>query len=230
MSTQMQRPLVFDAVVIGASAGGVEALNLLLPALPKAFAPSVLVVVHVRQGQPSLLPDLFAQRCAIAVREPFDKDEIAPGTVYFAPPGYHMLVEAEDGAAPSIALSVDPPVRFSRPSVDVLFESAAYAYRERLLGIVLSGANDDGARGALAIRDAGGACWAQDPRTASSSAMPLAAIENGAVREVLTLEQMVTRLSTRIGYLSENKLGNEAGNEAGSDAGSKTGNAGKGSR
>jgi two-component system, chemotaxis family, protein-glutamate methylesterase/glutaminase len=183
------------AVVIGASAGGVEALNQLLPLLPQTFAPPVLIVVHVRQGQPSLLPGLFAARCALAIQEPFDKDEIAPGTVYFAPPGYHMLVESEDGAAPSIALSIDPPVRFSRPSVDVLFESAAHAYRERLLGIVLSGANDDGARGARAIRDAGGACWAQDPATAAAPAMPLAAISEGAVSEVLTLDNMAMRLA-----------------------------------
>ncbi|BAN24762.1 CheB methylesterase [Caballeronia insecticola] len=188
------------AVVIGASAGGVEALNLLLPVLPKAFAAPVLVVVHVRQGQPSLLPGLFAARCALAIEEPFDKDEIAPGTVYFAPPGYHMLVEAEGGAAPSIALSIDPPVRFSRPSVDVLFESAAHAYGERLLSIVLSGANDDGARGARTIREAGGACWAQDPATATAPAMPLAAIAADAANEVLTLEQMAMRLTQYVDH------------------------------
>jgi len=187
-----------DAIVIGASAGGVEALNLLLPALPRGFALPVLVVVHVRQGQPSLLPALFAERCMIRVQEPFDKDEIAPGTIYFAPPGYHMMVEAEGGAAPSIALSVDPPVRFSRPSVDVLFESAAHAYGGRLLGIVLSGANDDGARGARAICDAGGVCWAQDPATASASAMPLSAIARGAVQDILTPDYMAKRLAARM--------------------------------
>ncbi|MDR5738914.1 MULTISPECIES: chemotaxis protein CheB [unclassified Caballeronia] len=184
-----------DAIVIGASAGGVEALNLLLPALPRDFALPVLIVVHVRQGQPSLLPGLFAERCNIAVQEPFDKDVIAPGVIYFAPPGYHMMVEAEDGAPPAIALSVDPPVRFSRPSVDVLFESAAHAYGERLLGVVLSGANDDGGRGARAIRDAGGVCWAQDPKTASAPAMPQAAIAQGAVSDILTLDDMASRLA-----------------------------------
>jgi two-component system, chemotaxis family, protein-glutamate methylesterase/glutaminase len=184
-----------DAVVIGASAGGVEALNYLLPALPRGFAATVLVVVHVRQGKPSLLPDLFAQRCELNVVEPFDKDVIAPGTIYFAPPGYHMMVEAEGGAAPSIALSVDPPVRFSRPSVDVLFETAAHAYGERVLGIVLSGANDDGARGARAILDAGGECWAQDPNTAFAQAMPQAALREGGVTEQLTLDEMAMRLT-----------------------------------
>jgi two-component system, chemotaxis family, protein-glutamate methylesterase/glutaminase len=191
-----------DAVVIGASAGGVEALNHLLPALPAGFAAAVLVVVHVRQGRPSLLPDLFAERCELKVVEPFDKDVIAPGTIYFAPPGYHMMVEAEGGAAPSIALSVDPPVRFSRPSVDVLFETAAHAYGERVLGIVLSGANDDGARGARAILDAGGACWAQDPHTAFSSTMPQAAINEGGVTEPLTLDEMAVRLTQYVAYVA----------------------------
>ncbi|KND62384.1 Protein-glutamate methylesterase [Candidatus Burkholderia verschuerenii] len=142
----------FGAIVIGASAGGVEALSHLMPALQRDIAPPVLIVMHVRQGQPSLLPTLFAERCALKVVEPFDKDVIARGTAYFGPPGYHMMVEAENGASPAIALSVDPPVRFSRPSVDVLFESAAHAYGEHLLGIVLSGANDDGARGARDLR------------------------------------------------------------------------------
>jgi two-component system, chemotaxis family, protein-glutamate methylesterase/glutaminase len=192
-----ERPI--EAIVIGASAGGVEALNVLLPALPRELAPPVLIVVHVRHGQPSLLPSLFAARCEPKVVEPDDKDVIAPGTIYFAPPGYHMLVEAEDAAAPAIALSVDPPVRFSRPSVDVLFESAAHAYGAGLLGIVLSGANDDGARGARAICDAGGTCWVQDPQTASASAMPLAAIARGAANDVLTLDDMAMRLARCIG-------------------------------
>jgi two-component system chemotaxis response regulator CheB len=180
-----------EAVVIGASAGGIEALNHLLPALPADFGPAVLVVVHVRTGLPSLLPVMFAARCLLPVVEPFDKDEVKPGTVYVAPPGYHMLVEPER----TIALSIDPPVRFSRPSVDVLFESAAHTFGESLLAIVLSGANDDGARGARTIRDAGGHCWAQDPETAGARAMPLGAIANGAAHEILTPDAMAARLS-----------------------------------
>lgn len=179
-----------DAIVIGASAGGVEALNRLLPALPAGFRPAVLVVVHVRSDVPSLLPELFAARCRMEVVEPDDKATIAGGTIYVAPPGYHMLVEP-DG---SISLSVDPPVRFSRPSVDVLFESAALCFGDALLGIVLSGANDDGARGLEAIRLAGGRCWVQDPQTASSNAMPLGAIARGGVHEILTIDAMTTRL------------------------------------
>jgi two-component system chemotaxis response regulator CheB len=179
-----------DAIVIGASAGGVEALNRLLPALPARFRPAVLIVVHVRSDSPSLLPELFAASCRLPVVEPDDKATIAGGTIYLAPPGYHMLVEP-DG---SISLSVDPPVRFSRPSVDVLFESAALCFGDALLGIVLSGANDDGARGLEAIERAGGRCWVQDPQTASSNAMPLGAIARGGVRDILTIDAMTARL------------------------------------
>jgi len=179
-----------DAIVIGASAGGVEALNQLLPALPAGFRPAVLVVVHVRADSPSLLPELFAARCRLPVVEPDDKATITGGTIYLAPPGYHMLVEP-DG---TISLSVDPPVRFSRPSVDVLFESAALCFGDALLGIVLSGANDDGARGLAAIRNAGGRCWVQDPQTESSTAMPLGAIARGGVHDVLTIDAMAARL------------------------------------
>jgi two-component system chemotaxis response regulator CheB len=183
-------PLSIDAVAIGASAGGVEALSQLLPELPKDFRPAVLVVLHLRPDSPSLLPGLLGARCRLPVIEPNDKDEVADGTIYIAPPGYHMQVDP-DG---SIALSIDPPVQFSRPSVDVLFESAAHAYGAALLGIVLSGANDDGARGLVAIRRAGGHCWAQDPATAPSDAMPRGAIALGAVHEILTLDVMAARL------------------------------------
>jgi two-component system chemotaxis response regulator CheB len=183
-------PLSIEVVAIGASAGGVEALSRLLPELPTNFGPAVLVVVHVRPDSPSLLAELFAARCPLPVIEPNDKERIVGGTIYVAPPGYHMQVEPDE----TIALSIDPPVRFSRPSVDVLFESAAHTYYDALLGIVLSGANDDGARGLEVIRRAGGHCWAQDPETAPSDAMPRGAIARGGVHEILTLEAMAARL------------------------------------
>jgi two-component system chemotaxis response regulator CheB len=179
-----------EAIVIGASAGGVEALTHVLPALPADFRPAVLIVVHVRSDAPSLLPGLFSARCKLPVVEPDDKDDIASGTIYVAPPGYHMLVEPDR----SISLSVDPPVRFSRPSVDVLFESAALCFADTLLGVVLSGANDDGARGLVVIQRAGGRCWVQDPHTAVSDAMPLGAIARGGVHDILTLDAMTVRL------------------------------------
>ncbi|CAG4889361.1 chemotaxis protein CheB [Paraburkholderia saeva] len=181
----------FDVVVIGASAGGIEALNVLLPALPARFAAAVLVVTHLPPATPSYLLQALTGRCALPVIEPDAGERIAPGQVYVAPPGYHTLVE-DDG---TVALSVGAAVRFSRPSIDVLMESAAWVYRERMLAILLSGANDDGTRGFAAVRAAGGETWAQSPETATSPEMPQAAIQSGAVNEVLDPNTMAGRLA-----------------------------------
>jgi two-component system chemotaxis response regulator CheB len=159
-----------QAVVIGASAGAVQALSTILPRLPIDYPVPVLIVVHVPEG-PSGLHTLFASKSAIAFREPEDKEPIVPATVYLAPPGYHMLVELNR----NIALSTDEPVLFSRPSIDVLFESAADSYGPGLTGIILTGANEDGARGAAAIHRAGGTVLVEDPATAYAPAMPTAA-------------------------------------------------------
>ncbi|WP_341678053.1 chemotaxis protein CheB [Niveibacterium sp. SC-1] len=179
-----------EAVVIGASAGGIEALSRVLAALPRRFAPAVLVVLHLRPDVPSLLAGLFAERCQLPVSEALDKAPLHGGHVYIAPPGYHLLVEA----GPALALSVDPPVKFSRPSIDVLFESAAWVFRQRLLGILLTGASDDGAQGLATIRAEGGRTWVQDPVSAAHPAMPLAAIERHAPDEVLSLDTLAERL------------------------------------
>ncbi|CAM2141318.1 two-component system, chemotaxis family, protein-glutamate methylesterase/glutaminase [Pararobbsia alpina] len=188
VSTRTDWP--FDAVVIGASAGGVELLGALLPRLPAAFPSAVLIVQHLRASTRALY-ELYAPRCAIRVCEAADKQPIEAGTVYFAPPDYHLLVEADM----TCALSVDDPVQYSRPSIDVLFESAAWAYRSRVLGILLTGASDDGAAGMTAIRNAGGATWAQLPSTARSVTMPLSAISRGVVDEVLTPDDIAHRLA-----------------------------------
>ncbi|MBO4121988.1 chemotaxis protein CheB [Cupriavidus gilardii] len=192
-----------EAVVIGGSAGGIEALNVLLPMLPAAFHPALIVVLHLRPDKPSLLPQLFSLRCALPVCEAEDKMPVRHGHLYLAPPDYHLLVERDSlhgdprgdhAEGVRLALSVDPPERFSRPSIDVLFESAAHAWRDALLGILLSGANDDGARGLETIRQCGGRTWVQAPDTASAETMPAEAIARGAVDEVLTLEAIGSRL------------------------------------
>lgn len=181
----------FDALVIGASAGGVEVLNILLSALPAQFDAAVMVVTHLPPDSPSYLVQAFTGRCALPVIEPDAGERIVAGRVYVAPPGYHMLVEDDR----TVALSTEAAVRFSRPSIDVLMESAAWVYRERLLGILLSGANDDGARGLAAVCAAGGATWAQAPDTAASPEMPGAAIDRGVVNEVLDPQTMAGRLA-----------------------------------
>lgn len=163
----------FAAVVMGGSAGALEALSLILPALPAAFPLPILIVVHVPADPPSVLAELLQSKCALRVKEAEDKEPIEPGTVYFAPPDYHLLVEV-NGA---IALSCDDPLMYSRPSIDVLFESAADYFGETLLAVVLSGANSDGAAGALAIQGRGGRVLVQAPDSAYVRAMPQAALD-----------------------------------------------------
>ena len=187
----MTRQARLDAVAIGGSAGGVEALLALLDALPADFRPSILIVLHVRPDRPSLLSEVLGQRCRLPVREALDKEPIARGTVYVAPPDYHLLVE-RPGA---LALSRDEPVAFSRPSIDVMFESAADAYGPHLLGIVLSGANSDGAAGLKAIRAAGGRAWVQEPSSAATATMPEAAIATAGADLVLAIDDMAQRLA-----------------------------------
>lgn len=181
-----------DGIVIGASAGGIEALGVLLPALPKRLQVSVFVVLHIPRERPSLLVDIFKPKCGMAVQEAQDKEPAEPSTIYFAPPDYHLLIDK----GPQLSLSADELVNFSRPSIDVLFESAADVYRKRLLGIVLSGGNDDGAAGLQAIGKAGGITVVQQPDTAQVSAMPLAAIRRGGVEYVLSLPEIADLLKS----------------------------------
>ncbi len=181
-----------DAVVIGASAGGVEALSVLLPALEPDIRAAVFVVLHIPKERPSLLVELFQKRCRVAVCEAIDKAPVEPGTVYFAPPDYHLLIDR----GPSVALSADELVNFSRPSVDVLFESAADVYKERLLGIILTGASHDGAAGLDAVASAGGLTVVQDPNTAESRIMGEAAVRRRKPDLVLSLPAIASLLGT----------------------------------
>lgn len=180
-----------DAVVIGTSAGGVEALTRILPALPRATTLAILVVVHIPRERPSLLTEIFRHKCALRVEEAVDKAAVEPGHVYFAPPDYHMLVDP----GPQIALSVDDVIQFSRPSIDVLFESAADVYGERLLGVLLTGGNEDGASGLAYIADCGGTTVLQDPAEAEASAMPAAALKRMTPTYVLRLEEIAALLT-----------------------------------
>jgi two-component system, chemotaxis family, protein-glutamate methylesterase/glutaminase len=181
-----------DAVVIGASAGGVEALATVLPALPPGLRPPIFIVLHLPRDTPSVLAEIFTRKCAVPVREAEDKEAVAAGTVYFAPNNYHLLVD--DG--PQISLSADDPVHHSRPSIDVLFESAVEIYGGRLLGIILSGANEDGARGLAAIHDAGGVTVVQCPQTARAPHMALSALKLRPADWVLPLDEIAAMLTT----------------------------------
>lgn len=181
-----------DAVVIGASAGGIEALTVLLPALAAGLRPPVFVVVHLPRDRPSMLAEIFARKCAVPVREAEDKEPVRAGTVYFAPNNYHLLLDQ----GPQLSLSADAPVNLSRPSVDVLFESAADLYKTRLLGIILTGANDDGASGLAAVHDAGGVTVVQRPDTARAPMMVLSALKLRPADGVMTLDEIAAMLRT----------------------------------
>jgi two-component system chemotaxis response regulator CheB len=160
-----------EAIVIGASAGALEALSVILPALPADFALPLMVVVHVPPDRRSMLAELFQAKCRIAVLEAGDKEPINGGTAYFAPPNYHLLVEASG----CLSLSSDEAVLFSRPSIDVLFESAADAY----------------GAGLRAVMDAGGTAIVQMPKSAYASAMPEAAIATCPSAHVMSLDAIL---------------------------------------
>lgn len=178
------------AVAVGASAGALEALSTLLPGLPAGYPLPVFVVVHLPADRKSLMAGLLQESCRLAVREAEDKEAIEPGAVYLAPPDYHLLIEPDR----RLSLSGEEPVLFSRPSIDVMFETAAEAYGPGLVGVVLTGANSDGARGLRAILAAGGAGLVQRPDTALASAMPRAALDACPGALALTLREIAEHL------------------------------------
>ena len=161
-----------EAVVMGASAGGVHALLAVLADLPRSFRLPLIVVLHLPEGRVSRLAEIFQRRLPIAVREAADKESIAPATLYFAGPGYHLSVEMDR----TFSLSCEEAVHYSRPAIDVLMASAADTYGPALAGILLTGANGDGAAGLARISQAGGLTVVQDPAEAEASTMPKAAI------------------------------------------------------
>jgi len=178
-------------VVVGTSWGGLDALSQLLAGLPADFPVPVAVVQHRGREAGGLLRELLQAVTRLAVLDVEDKEPMMSSHVYLAPPDYHLLVERGH-----FSLSVDPPVRYSRPSVDVLFNSAADVYDRSVVGVVLTGANDDGARGLRCIADHGGVAIVQDPATAASPVMPRAAQQLVPEAEVLPLEHIPDRLLT----------------------------------
>ncbi len=174
------------AIVIGASAGALDALSRVLADLPAGYALPVIGVTHLLADRPSLLAELLNSKCQIQVREAEDKEPVQPGVAYFAPPDYHLLIET-DGR---LSLSSEEPVMHSRPSIDVLFESAADAYGAALIGIVLTGANNDGSLGLQSILAAGGIGLVQCPAQAYATAMPLAALKRCPEARSMSLEEI----------------------------------------
>jgi two-component system chemotaxis response regulator CheB len=171
----------YQAVVIGASAGGTAALQKILPFLPAGFPLPIVIAQHLHPLQDGAAIIHYAGGSALTVKDADEKESIRAGFVYFAPPNYHLLIEDDR----TFSLSIDAKVHFTRPSVDVLFESAADAYGAGLIGIVLSGANQDGAEGLLRIKQRGGLTIAQDPQDAEIDYMPKSAIETASPDHIL---------------------------------------------
>ena len=187
--------MAFKAVVIGVSSGGLEALKVLVPGLRPDFGLPVLIVQHLAPHADSYLPVCLNALSPLTVKEAEDKEALRPGVVYVAPPDYHLLVEADA----TLSLSVDPKVNFSRPAVDVLFETASDAFGSALVGIVLTGANHDGAAGLARIKRRGGLAIVQSPESAQAPTMPQAAIGATAVDHILSLHEIAPFLNHLIG-------------------------------
>lgn len=188
MSSQ---PRMLEAVVIGASAGGVEALMTLFDGLPASYGLPLVVVLHLPDSRESLLPALFGRRLALRVKEAQDKEQLQAGTLYFSAPGYHLCIEADR----RFSYSRDEPLHYSRPSIDYLFESAADVYGANLMGILLTGANQDGALGLNTIKQRGGMTVVQDPQEAQVRTMPEAALALHRPDYILSLRGILALLA-----------------------------------
>lgn len=180
----------FELVVVAASAGGVQALTKLVSDLPAGFPLAVVVVQHLDPDHRSLLVDILSRRARVAVEPVDERTTIVPGTVYVAPPGSHVLVNDDR----TLSLSKAALVHFVRPSADLLFESAATSYTDRVIAVVLTGTGEDGANGVRAVHEMGGTVMAQDEASAEFFGMPGAAIATGAVDFVLPLDEIVPAL------------------------------------
>ncbi|HEX4263546.1 MAG TPA: chemotaxis protein CheB [Verrucomicrobiae bacterium] len=186
-----QIPVPAEAVVMGASMGAIETLSFILPVLPADYPLPILIVVHLPPDADSLLSELFVAKCRLKVKEAEDKEVVARGTIYFAPANYHLLVESEH----VLSLSSDEPELFSRPAINFLFESAADVYGDGLVGIILTGASEDGAHGLRMVGENGGVAVVQDPREAAAPDMPSAALKACPTAHVMTIDEIGTFLA-----------------------------------
>ncbi len=181
----------YNAIAIGTSAGGLFALSGILDELPAGYPIPIMVVQHRSKDQKDLLEEVLQNKCKIRIKQADEKETIKGGFVYVAPPDYHLLVEADK----TFSLSSDEAVRFSRPSIDVLFETAAIVYKDTLAGIILTGASSDGAAGITVIKEYGGLTIAQDPAEAQFPFMPESSIQTKAVQHIWTLSEIKKFLS-----------------------------------
>jgi len=180
----------YEAIVIGVSSGGMNALKVLFSLLPKEFKTPIIIVQHIGSQSENLWIRLLNDKSNLPIKEADEKESIEHGKVYIAPPNYHLLIERNK----TFSLTIDERVNYARPSIDVLFESAAEAYKNKLIGVILTGSNNDGTNGLKRIKEYGGLTIVQDPTTAESNYMPASAIAAMQVDFILSLEDIIKLL------------------------------------
>lgn len=185
----------YRAIVIGASAGGMDAIKSILMPLQEGFSASILIVQHLSPHSDGYMAKHLNELCKINVKEADEKEKILPGNAYIAPANYHLLIEKDE----TLSLTVDPKVNYSRPSIDILFESAAEVYENELIGIILTGGNGDGSKGLKMIKEFGGLTIVQDPSTAEADFMPRAAMKASEVDYILSLNKISNKLIKLVG-------------------------------
>jgi len=180
----------YEAIVIGVSSGGMNALKYLFSTLPADYRIPIIIVQHVSARSDNDWIKLLNAKSNLSIKEADEKEKIETGNVYIAPSNYHLMIEKDK----TFSLTIDEYVNFARPSIDVLFESAAEAYKKKLIGIVLTGSNNDGTKGIKRIKECGGLAIIQDPKTAESPNMPASAIAAVQPDYILSLEKIVQLL------------------------------------
>jgi two-component system, chemotaxis family, protein-glutamate methylesterase/glutaminase len=188
----------YEAIVIGVSSGGLNAMKIMFSILPHEFSIPIVIVQHIGARSENIWVQLLNDKCKLEIKEADEKEKIEKGKIYIAPPNYHLLIEQDR----TFTLTVDERVNYARPSIDVLFETAAEAYQNKLIGIVLTGSNNDGSKGLKRIKEYGGLTIVQQPDTAESSFMPASAIATVQPDYILPLEAIINLL---IEIDSENK-------------------------
>lgn len=182
----------YEAIVIGVSSGGMNAMKVMFSLLPKDFNTPIIIVQHLSPRSDNQWIKLLNDKFNLPIKEADEKEKIEPGTVYISPSNYHLMIEKNK----TFSLNIAERVNFARPSIDVLFESAAEAYRNKLIGVVLTGANNDGTKGIKRIKECGGLAIVQNPETAESPYMPASAIAAIEPDYILPLEEITELLIT----------------------------------
>ena len=180
----------YEAIVMGVSSGGMQAMKVMFPLLPKDFSIPIIIVQHIGVHSDGEWINILNYNCNLHIKEADEIETIEKGNIYIAPPNYHLLIEKDK----TFSLTIGERVNFARPAIDILFETAAEAYKNKLIGVILTGSNYDGTKGMERIKECGGLTIAQDPDTAASSLMPAAAIAAMQPDYILSLEKIVQLL------------------------------------